>query len=152
MENIALFAGSFCPFTKGHEDIVRKALPLFDKVIIAIGHNFKKKDLFSVEQLIEWIQGIYNNEPKVSVVAYQGLTVDFCKSQGARYLIRGLRNANDYAMEEEIRQINRMLAPDIETIIIPTAQEFAHISSSAVRDIIKHGGDTSAFLPEGIRL
>lgn len=146
MENIALFAGSFCPFTKGHEDIVRKALPLFDRVIIAIGHNFKKKDLFSVEQRIEWIQGIYNNEPKVSVVAYQGLTVDFCKSQGARYLIRGLRNANDYAMEEEIRQINRMLAPDIETIFIPSSPEWNAVSSSLVRELWSLDADYTPYL------
>lgn len=146
MENIALFAGSFCPFTKGHEDIVRKALPLFDRVIIAIGHNFKKKDLFSVEQRIEWIQSIYNNDPKVSVVAYQGLTVDFCKSQGARYLIRGLRNANDYAMEEEIRQINRMLAPDIETIFIPSSPEWNAVSSSLVRELWSLDADYTPYL------
>lgn len=146
MENIALFAGSFCPFTKGHEDIVRKALPLFDKVIIAIGHNFKKKDLFSVEQRIEWIQSIYNNDPKVSVVAYQGLTVDFCKAQGARYLIRGLRNANDYAMEEEIRQINRMLAPDLETVFFPSSPEWNAVSSSLVRELWSLGADYTPYL------
>lgn len=146
MENIALFAGSFCPFTKGHEDIVRKALPLFDRVIIAIGHNFKKKDLFSVEQRIEWMQGIYNNEPKVSVVAYQGLTVDFCREQGAQYLIRGLRNANDYAMEEELRLVNRMLAPDIETIFIPSSPEWTAVSSSLVRELWSLNADYTPYL------
>ena len=99
MPMTAVFAGSFCPFTKGHEDIVHKALPLFDRIIIAIGHNYNKKDLFPVEKRMEWIQAAYKNEPKIEVVTYQGLTVELCRKVGARYLIRGVRNAADYAAE-----------------------------------------------------
>ncbi|MBO7648126.1 MAG: pantetheine-phosphate adenylyltransferase, partial [Bacteroidales bacterium] len=112
----AVFAGSFCPFTKGHQDIVDKVLPLFNHIVIAIGHNYNKKDLFPVEKRMEWIKSVYHDNPKVEVTAYQGLTVELCRQLGARYLIRGVRNAADYALEEEMRLANRLLAPEIETI------------------------------------
>lgn len=146
MKKIAVFAGSFSPFTKGHEDIVRKALPLFDEVIIAIGHNYNKKDLFSVEQRLEWIQGIYANEPKICVMAYQGLTIDFCREHHAQYMIRGLRNTSDYNMEEELRRVNILLAPDIETLFIPASPQWEAVSSSMVRELWSLHADYTPFI------
>ena len=153
MSAIAVYAGSFCPFTKGHEDIVRKSLPLFDRLIIAIGHNYNKKDLFSVEQRMDWIRQLYKNEPKVMVEAYQGLTVDLCGKVHAQYLVRGIRNAADYAVEEEMRLANRMLCPEVETIFIPASPEWAAVSSSLVRELWSLGSDAFRnFVPEGVDL
>lgn len=153
MSAIAVYAGSFCPFTKGHEDIVRKSLPLFDRLIIAIGHNYNKKDLFSVEQRMDWIRQLYKNEPKVSVEAYQGLTVDLCRMMHAQYLVRGIRNAADYAVEEEMRLANRMLCPEVETVFIPASPEWAAVSSSLVRELWSLGSDAYRnFVPEGVDL
>lgn len=153
MSAIAVYAGSFCPFTKGHEDIVRKSLPLFDRLIIAIGHNYNKKDLFSVEQRMEWIRQLYKDEQKVVVEAYQGLTVDLCRKFDAQYLIRGIRNAADYAVEEEMRLANRLLCPEVETLFIPASPEWAAVSSSLVRELWSLGSDAyRAFVPDGIDL
>lgn len=153
MSAIAVYAGSFCPFTKGHEDIVRKSLPLFDRLIIAIGHNYNKKDLFSVEQRMEWIRQLYKDEQKVVVEAYQGLTVDLCRKFDAQYLIRGIRNAADYAVEEEMRLANRMLCPEVETLFIPASPEWAAVSSSLVRELWSLGSDAYRNLvPEGVDL
>ncbi len=153
MSAIAVYAGSFCPFTKGHEDIVRKSLPLFDRLIIAIGHNYNKKDLFSVEQRMDWIRQLYKNEPKVAVEAYQGLTVDLCREMHAQYLVRGIRNAADYAVEEEMRLANRMLCPEVETLFIPASPEWAAVSSSLVRELWSLGSDAYRnFVPEGVDL
>lgn len=146
MPTTAIFAGSFCPFTKGHEDIVAKALPLFDRIIIAIGHNFLKKDVFSVEQRILWIQQLYQNEPKIEVIAYQGLTVDVCRKYNANYLIRGLRNASDYAIEEEMRLANKMLNPAVETIFIPASAQWTAVSSTLVRELWSLGADYTPYL------
>lgn len=146
MPTTAIFAGSFCPFTKGHEDIVAKALPLFDRIIIAIGHNFLKKDVFSVEQRILWIQQLYQNEPKIEVIAYQGLTVDLCRECQAQYLIRGLRNASDYALEEEMRLANKMLNPLVETIFIPASAQWTAVSSTLVRELWSLGADYTPYL------
>jgi pantetheine-phosphate adenylyltransferase len=153
MSAIAVYAGSFSPFTKGHEDIVRKSLPLFDRLIIAIGHNYNKKDLFSVEQRVEWIRQLYKDNPKVTVDAYQGLTVDLCRKFEAQYLIRGIRNAADYAVEEEMRLANRLLCPEVETLFIPASPEWAAVSSSLVRELWSLGSDAyRAFVPNGIDL
>ena len=153
MSAIAVYAGSFCPFTKGHEDIVRKSLPLFDRLIIAIGHNYNKKDLFSVEQRMEWILQLYKDEQKVVVEAYQGLTVDLCRKFDAQYLVRGIRNAADYAVEEEMRLANRMLCPEVETLFIPASPEWAAVSSSLVRELWSLGSDAYRNLvPEGVDL
>ncbi|MBP5206350.1 MAG: pantetheine-phosphate adenylyltransferase [Bacteroidales bacterium] len=153
MSAIAVYAGSFSPFTKGHEDIVRKSLPLFDRLIIAIGHNYNKKDLFSVEQRVEWIRQLYKDNPKVTVDAYQGLTVDLCRKFDAQYLIRGIRNAADYAVEEEMRLANRLLCPEVETLFIPASPEWAAVSSSLVRELWSLGSDAyRAFVPDGIDL
>ncbi len=146
MPTTAVFAGSFCPFTKGHEDIIQKALPLFDRIIIAIGHNYNKKDVFSVEQRMQWIEQIYEGQSNVQVVAYQGLTTELCQKVGARHLIRGLRNAADYAVEEEMRLANRMLNADIETIFIPASPQWMAVSSSLVRELWSLGADYTPYL------
>ena len=146
MNNIAVFAGSFSPFTKGHEDIIRKALPLFDKIIIAIGQNYNKKDVFSVEQRMNWIQTLYQPNPKIEVLAYEGLTVDMCKKVGAAYLIRGVRNAADFQMEHEMYLINKQLAPDIDTVLIPASPQLAAVSSSLVRELWQLKADYTPFV------
>ena len=146
MKKIAVFAGSFCPFTKGHEDIVSKALPLFDQIIIAIGHNIDKKDIFSVEDRLQWIRSIYQDTPTVKVVAYTGLTVDFCRENGANYLIRGIRNSLDFMKEQELALVNRKLNPDIETVFLLASPGCEIISSSLVRELWSHGADYSPFV------
>lgn len=146
MEKIAVFAGSFCPFTKGHEDIIAKALPLFDKIIIAIGHNFQKKDDFSVEQRMHWISNIYANEPRISVRAYMGLTTEFCRQEKARYLIRGVRNALDFSQEQEMAEINQQLYSDLETVLFLSSPQCRVISSSLVRELWSLGADYSPYL------
>lgn len=146
MPNIAMFAGSFCPFTKGHEDIVSKALPLFDKIYIAVGHNFQKKDLFTVEQRINWIKQLYISNHKIEVIHYEGLTVDICHKIQARFLIRGLRNAADYSVEQEIALINQQLSPEITTIFIPTSPQYTAVSSSLVRELWSLHVDYSSFV------
>lgn len=146
MVNIAVFAGSFCPFTKGHEDIIQKALPLFDEIYIAIGENYQKKNIFSTEQRIQWIEGIYAGNPKIKVLSYQGLTVDLCHKIGARYLIRGIRNSADFTSEQEIYLVNKQLAPDIETIFLPSSPEWMAVSSSLVRELWSLDADYKPFL------
>ncbi len=146
MNNIAVFAGSFSPFTKGHEDIIRKALPLFDKIFIAIGHNYNKKDAFSVEQRMEWVQTLYQQNPKIEILAYEGLTVDLCKKVGAGYLIRGVRNAADYQMEQEMYLINKQLSPALDTVLIPASPQWAAVSSSLVRELWQLKADYSPFV------
>lgn len=146
MKNIAVFAGSFCPFTKGHEDIVRKALPLFDHLYIALGHNHAKQDIFPVEQRLQWIKDLYDGVPQVTVMAYEGLTTDLCRELGANFLVRGVRNAADYAAEEEMRRINLALNPEVETIFIPTSPELEIVSSSLIRELWSLHADYSAFL------
>jgi len=146
MEKIAVYAGSFCPFTKGHEVIVRKALPLFDKIIIAIGHNPDKADTFPVEQRIQWIQQIYAGNPKVEVLAYTGLTVNLCTRKGATHLIRGVRNIQDFTNEQILGDVNRQLNPLIETVLFLSAPETATTSSSLVRELWSLGEDYSQYL------
>lgn len=146
MEKIAVFAGSFCPFTKGHEDIIAKALPLFDKIIIAIGHNSQKKDIFSVKEREAWISGLYQGEPRICVRTYSGLTTDFCRQEHARYLIRGVRNAMDFSQEQEMAEINRTLNPDVETVLFLSSPSCRVISSSLVRELWSLGADYSPYL------
>jgi pantetheine-phosphate adenylyltransferase len=147
---IALFAGSFDPFTKGHEDLVRRALLLFDKVVVAIGRNTAKQGLFTPEKRAEAIKAFYNKESRVEVLIYSKLTVECCKEAGAAFILRGLRNTNDFDFERAIAQMNHDLDPAIETIFMMTSPEFSHISSTIVRDIIHHRGNPSLFIPEGI--
>ncbi|MGN0201052.1 MAG: pantetheine-phosphate adenylyltransferase [Candidatus Cryptobacteroides sp.] len=148
----ALFPGSFDPFTAGHLNILTRALGMFDEVTVAIGINQDKRGFFSNEQKTEIIEQAIRGLENVDVIEYDGLTVDICRQLGVRHIVRGVRNMLDFENERAIADANRRIAPEIETIIIPTAQEFAHISSSAVRDILRHHGDTSLFLPEGVIL
>lgn len=153
MQRIAIFPGSFDPITKGHESVVKRALPLFDKIIIAIGVNAEKKDsFFSLEKRIEWIKETFKNETKVEVMEYSGLTVDFCKKMNASFILRGLRTSADFEFERAIAQTNRFLAKNIETIFLLTTPEHTPINSTIVREVYKNGGDASLFVPEGIIL
>ena len=152
MSKIAIFPGSFSPFTIGHQSIVDKALPLFDKIVISIGINSEKSQYFSIDKRMQWIKDVYNNNPKIDVKQYKGLTVDFCKKENANYILRGLRDSHDFKFERNIAHMNKELNPNIETIFIITPPEISHISSSIIRDIIKNGGDVSKFIPKEIDL
>ena len=152
MKRIALFPGSFDPFTAGHLNILRRALTMFDEVVVAVGINQDKRGFFDMEKRLDIIRQATSTLDGVSIIQYDNLTIDTCRALGIRHIVRGVRNMIDFETERSIADANRRLAPEIETIIIPTAQEYAHISSSAVRDILKHGGDYSAFIPEGVQL
>lgn len=148
----ALFPGSFDPFTAGHLNILSRALTMFDEVVVAVGINQDKRGFFTNEQKLDIIRQTTKGMDRIEIMSYDGLTVNICRELGIRHIVRGVRNMMDFDMERSIADANRRLAPEIETIIIPTAQEFAHISSSAVRDLISHNGDTSLFVPEGVIL
>ena len=148
----ALFPGSFDPFTAGHLNILRRALTMFDEVVVAVGINQDKRGFFDMKKRLDIIRRATAGLKGVSVIQYDTLTIDICRSLGIHHIVRGVRNMIDFETERSIADANRRLAPEIETIIIPTAQEFAHISSSAVRDILRHGGDYSAFIPEEVKL
>lgn len=148
----AIFPGSFDPFTAGHLNILKRALTMFDEVVVAVGVNIDKKGFFPNEKRIDIIRQAVEGLQGVSIVQYDTLTIDLCRQLGINHIVRGVRNMIDFETERSIADANRKLAPEIETIIIPTAQEYAHISSTAVRDLLKHGGDTSLFVPEGVEL
>lgn len=150
-QRIAVFAGTFDPITNGHVDVVRRSLPLFDRIIIAIGENTKKQTLFTPEKRAGWIREIFASEPRVEVLVYSGLTVDFCRQHQARYILRGLRNGSDYDYEAHIAQLNKELATEIETVFIITSPEVSYISSSLVRDLIIYGGNYSPFVPAEVK-
>jgi pantetheine-phosphate adenylyltransferase len=152
MKKIAVFPGSFDPFTIGHEAIVRRALNLFDEVIIAVGANTLKKSFYPLETRESMIKKVFQNESKVKVDHYEGLTVDYCKKIGAGYIIRGLRTSADFEFERAIAQVNKVMAPAVESVFLLTVPEHSHINSSIVRDIIKNGGDASPFLPVSINI
>ena len=152
MNNIALFPGSFDPFTAGHLNILRRALTMFDGIVVAVGVNQDKPGFYSNSVRMDIIRQATRGLSNVQIIEYDGLTIDVCRNLGIRHIVRGVRNMLDFENERAIADANRRLAPEVETIIIPTAQEFAHISSSAVRDILRHHGDTSLFLPEGVTL
>ncbi len=152
MKTKALFPGSFDPFTAGHLDILRRALTMFDEVTVAIGVNIDKRGFFPTDVRMKIIREATAGMSGVSVIHYDNLTVDICRELGIRHIVRGVRNMIDFETERSIADANRKLAPEIETILIPTAQEYAHISSTAVRDLLKHHGDTSLFAPEGVNL
>ncbi len=151
MERIAVFPGSFDPITKGHESIIKRALPMFDKIIVAIGENAEKKSYFTLEQRINWIKAVFQDEPSVSVVSYRGLTVEFCRKMNARFLLRGLRTSADFEFERSIGQINKNLDADIETVFLLTMPEHTALNSSIVRDILRNGGDASQFVPDVVK-
>ena len=151
MKNIAIFPGSFDPITVGHVSIIKRAIPLFEKVIIAIGINAEKKTMFTIEQRKAWIQKVFKDEPKITVETYSGLTVDFCKQKDAGFILRGLRTAADFEFERGIGQVNRKLGPGIETLFLLTEACHTPISSSIVRDVIRHGGDVSSMVPDVVQ-
>lgn len=148
MERIAIFPGSFDPFTVGHESIVNRALPLFDKIIIAIGYNADKKSFFPIEKRIQWIKEAFDHNPKIEVETFDGLTVEYCKKKGAKFILRGLRTAADFEYERAIAQINKKMEDELESIFLLTTPEHTMITSTVVRDIIRHNGDASQFLPK----
>lgn len=152
MTRKALFPGSFDPFTLGHLDVLKRSLTMFDEVVVAVGVNQDKRSMFPDERKIDIIRQATEGLKGVTIDRYDCLTVDYCRRHGIRHIVRGVRNFMDFDNEKAIADANRKLAPEIETIIIPTAQEYAHISSTAVRDLVKHGGDTSHFLPKGVKL
>jgi len=147
MERIAIFPGSFDPFTKGHEDIVLRSLNLFDQVVIGIGINTAKSRYFPLEVMIPKMEELFKNQPKVKIMSYEGLTADFAKNINARYLIRGLRNTTDFEYENGIGQANKYLWNELETIFLITSPHLAYISSSIIREIHKHKGKIRDFLP-----
>lgn len=146
MPRIALFPGSFDPFTVGHASVIRRALPLFDQIVIAIGINACKKPLFPIEKRIEDIRELYENEPRIRVEAYDKLTHQFATEMGAHFILRGLRSVRDFEYERDIAEMNSQLS-GIETIFILTEHQYACVSSSAIRDLIHYGEDVSAYLP-----
>lgn len=152
MERIAIFPGSFDPFTIGHESIVHRALPLFDKIVIMVGFNSSKKQAFPVNKRLQWIKQVFQDEPRVQVETHEGLTVDFCKKVNARYILRGLRTSADFEYERAIAQVNKKMHPQIESVFLLTMPEHTPINSTIVRDIILHGGDASMFLPKAINV
>lgn len=149
MENkrIALFPGSFDPFTKGHEDIVRRSLVIFDEVIVAIGYNSVKTRYFDVDFMTTKIESAFKGDSRISVTVYNELTADLAKRTNAQYIVRGLRNTTDFEYENSIAQINKNINPDLETIFLITSPELAHISSTIIREVHKYDGDVSAFIP-----
>jgi pantetheine-phosphate adenylyltransferase len=152
MKRIAIFPGSFDPITKGHENILQRALPLFDEIIIAIGKNSSKQSYFTLEQREKWIRQLFGKEPKVKVESYSGLTIEFCKKMNAKFILRGLRTSADFEFEKAIAQNNKIMYPDIETVFILPIPELSAINSTIVRDIIRNNGDASPFIPAGIDL
>lgn len=144
---IALFPGSFDPITKAHVDIVERSLGLFDKVYIGIGVNSTKKGLLGIAQREQMLRLVFAAEPKIHVIAYEGLTVDFCKSIGASYMIRGIRTVADFEYEKAIAQMNHALAPNVESIFIVSKPGYSSISSTIVREILRYSGDVSQFVP-----
>jgi pantetheine-phosphate adenylyltransferase len=152
MKKIAVFPGSFDPFTIGHEAIIRRAMSLFDEIIIAVGANALKKNYYSLETREEMTNKVFKDEPRVRVDHYEGLTIDFCIKNGAAFLLRGLRTAADFEFERAIGQVNKSMAPGIETVFLLTVPEHSFINSSIVRDIIKSGGNASKFVPAAINL
>lgn len=147
----AVFAGSFDPITRGHEDIVLKAMPLFDEIIIAIGVNIDKKYAFPLEQRIKWIENTFAEYPKVKVISYEGLTVDLCRKMNANFIIRGLRNTNDFEYESIIAEANKKLNPEVETVFFLSDPTVRCVSSTVVRDLIKNHADLTGFIPEKAR-
>lgn len=149
---IAVFPGSFDPITIGHVDLLQRALPLFDRVVVAVGINSTKKYLFSLEQRLEWLRQVCSAYPNVSVDSFENLTAHYCRKIGARYLIRGLRNASDFDYEKTISQMNSIVGGGIETVFLITQPEYSHISSTIVREIIIGGADPTPFIPKEIKI
>ena len=151
-KKIAVFPGSFDPITTGHVDLVKRALPLFDEIIVAVGINSTKKYLFPHEQRMEWLRQVFEKEPNVRVDSFEKLTAHYCQRIGARFLLRGLRNSSDFDYEKTISQLNHIVGGGIETLFLIAQPEYSHISSTIVREIIIGGADAGPFVPEEIRV
>lgn len=150
MQRIALFPGTFDPITIGHLDIIHRALPLFDRLIIGIGRNANKSSMFSEEQRMKWIKEIFRDNPNVSVVIYEGLTVDCCRRVGANFIVRGIRYVNDFEYEKAIADMNRSLDGNIETVFLTCLPQYTSVASTLVRDVIRNGGNAKQFLPDAV--
>lgn len=148
---IAVFPGSFDPVTRGHEDIVNRAAGLFGKIIICIGGNAEKQYMFDLDKRIKWLRNTFT-QPDIEIKTYSGLTIDFCKEVNAGYIIRGVRNAADFMYEQAIAQLNKAMNEGVETIFFSSRQEFTAVSSTIVRDIIRHGGNAKPFVASGVKL
>jgi len=149
---IAVFPGSFDPITVGHVDLVKRAIPLFDKIIVAIGENSQKKYLFPLEQRIKWLEDVFSKHPSVFVDSYVGLTAHYCIKVKANYMLRGLRNSSDFDYEKTISQLNMIVGQGLETVFLISRPNFSHISSTIVREIIRGKGDASSFLPDAVQI
>ncbi|MEO6455907.1 MAG: pantetheine-phosphate adenylyltransferase [Ginsengibacter sp.] len=147
---ICLFPGTFDPVTLGHIDIIDRALPLFDRLVIGIGRNTNKEPMFSEEKRLGWLSEIYKDDPKVKTVIYDGLTINCCKKHDARFILRGIRYVNDFEYEKAIADMNRSLDGNIETVFLTCLPQFTSVASTLVRDVIKNGGDVSRFLPKEV--
>ncbi len=147
MKRIAIFPGSFDPFTNGHYDIVKRSIGLFDEIIISIGNNSNKKRYIPVEQMVAIIQDLFKDEEKLSAQSYKGLTADYAKTVGAQFLLRGLRNTTDFEYENTIAQANRHLNKELETVFLITSPHLAAISSTIIREIHSYGGNVDEFIP-----
>lgn len=151
MSRICLFPGTFDPITLGHVDIVKRSVSLFDKLFIGIGKNANKQPMFSDEQRYEWVKEIFAADSRIEVVMYEGLTVDCCRNIGAQYIVRGIRYVSDFEYEKVIADMNRSLDASIETVFLTCLPEYTSVASTLVRDVIRHGGDASPFLPEPVK-
>lgn len=151
MKKKAIFPGTFDPFTIGHHSLVQRSLELVDEIVIAIGKNDAKKSYFSLEDRIEMIKGLYKDDPRISVDFYDSLTIDFAKTVGATFIVRGIRSVNDFEYEKTIADVNRKIS-GIETFILFTEPELTHVSSTIVRELLRFGHDASQFVPEGLLL
>jgi pantetheine-phosphate adenylyltransferase len=150
MQRIALFPGTFDPITIGHLDIIHRALPLFDKLVIGIGRNVNKSAMFSEEQRMQWIKEIFRDNPNVGVVVYEGLTIECCRRVGANFIVRGIRYVNDFEYEKAIADMNRSLDTNIETVFLTCLPQYTSVASTLVRDVIRNGGDARQFLPDAV--
>ncbi len=149
---IAVFPGSFDPITLGHQDVIIRAAPLFDKIVVAVGENASKKYMFPLEQRLEWIRESFKDMPTVEADTYTGLTVNYCQQIGAGFILRGLRNPADFEFEKAVAQTNRKLNAGLDTVFLLTSSGLSNISSSIVRDIIRHKGDYGQFVPPAVRI
>ena len=150
-KRVAIFPGTFDPFTRGHYSVVRRALSMFDEVVIAIGVNALKRPMFTADERVAMLEGLFANEPRVKVLSYSGLTVDVARDCGAQFMLRGVRSVMDFEYERSIADVNREIS-GLETVMLFTEPMYAHISSSVVRELLGYGKDVTAFVPEGMKL